>query len=46
MLSNRFVRRAYELKDANTALEEVLGAPLDSVQRDYDDFVRGLKRRS
>lgn len=45
-LLQRFVRRAFELKDADTALEEVLGAPLASVQRDYEAFVMGLKRRS
>ncbi len=41
-----FVQRAFETKNATAALEEVLGAPLDSVQRDYEDFVMNLKRYS
>lgn len=42
----KFVTRAFELRDADVALEEVLGAPLDAVQADWEAFVLGLKRGS
>lgn len=41
----RFVQLAQRKKDATAALEEVLGAPVDDFQREWEDFVMGLKRR-